>query len=130
MARVVNIDKFEVVNAIKRKIWIRGKDKVFQYTVMNAAETAVVDISAWALIKWVCCENAGDLGTPKITRTMGAGIAITSGVGGIIQVTVPNALCEIDGDREYYVELSRYDANNEGVLACGQAWLWNSPTTG
>jgi hypothetical protein len=94
-------------------------DHVLQYTIYDsAAVPVVVDITGWALT-WILV-NPGSIGsTPLISKTVGSGIAITNGAGGVLQVTISDTDSDALTGRDYWYELRRTDAGSETVLAYG-----------
>ena len=106
-----------------------GKDRTLQFTVVDAAGAAQA-ITGWAL-KWVLCSNQ-DRRTPLVSKTVGSGITITNGAGGICQVAITDddtATLAGAEDPKYFHELSRTDSGNEDVLAYGTVVLRQSPTS-
>jgi hypothetical protein len=108
-----------------------GKDKVLAFTVVDSAGVAV-NITGWAL-RWVLelkpfpGRSTGWL----VSKTVGSGISITDGAGGVCQVTIDDTDTDtFDGSDtpDYYHELTRTDAGNEDVLAYGPVVLRQSPT--
>lgn len=101
-----------------------GTDKVLQYTVTDSAG-AVQIITGWAL-RWALYA-IGDRTTALITKTVGAGITITNGAGGILQVAISdddtNSLTANARTPLYDYELRRTDSGNEDVLAYGTVVL-------
>lgn len=125
--REVNIPKFELVNSVQRKVWLAATDKTHQFTVYNAAETAVENITGWAL-SWRLFKSRTDREV-LLSRTVGDGITITNGAGGICQVAITDTLTAGFPEGWYWHELYRTDAGYKTPLAGGDAWLWAGDAT-
>jgi hypothetical protein len=93
------------------------KDLIFP-VVDDAGD--VVPITGWAL-EWVIRRNAG--GVALLSKTVGLGIAITDGTGGIATVTLTAANTTTLGAGRYWYILARTDAGSEAVLAYGDIAL-------
>jgi hypothetical protein len=110
--------------------WFRGYHKVFEYTVRTRAGVAV-DISDFAAFEWgVYDPGAGRNATPKFpVKTLGAGITVTDGPGGVLQVTVEPTDTEAMVPTEYQQRLSGEDADGlTDVLVVAKAVLRQAPT--
>ena len=109
--------------------WFSGTDKVVQFTITDFAGVAQ-NITGWAL-RFVLTRR-GSL-TALIEKTVGAGIAITNGAGGICQVSITdtdtNNLPTYGLDPAYEYELRRTDDGNEDVLAYGSVVLLQGKVT-
>ena len=97
-----------------------GEDKILQYTVTDSAG-AIQVITGWAL-EWVLRSAAGH-GTALLTKTVGSGITITNGAGGILQVAIADDDTLSMAPDTYYYTLRRTDAAFEVVLAFGTVVL-------
>lgn len=103
-----------------------GEDHQFVFTILNDAETAVVDISGWN-ISWMVKRRKTDLDAAALlTKTVGAGIVI-SGIFNaapavntqVATVTVADTDTTSITEGLVYYELKRTDNNSETVLAYG-----------
>lgn len=108
------------------ELWI-GEDHQFVFTVYNAAQTAIVDITAWAL-SWMLKKRPSDADSAKLLQkqTGGSGIAIAGSYSAAPETNTQAATVSIaDTDTDdlkpgvYYYELKRTDAGNEAPLAYG-----------
>lgn len=110
-------------------LWI-GTDMSLVFTIKNAAETAILDSSGWAL-SWMLKKKLTDTdANAKITKTSGSGITVSgtfnSDPDTNTQVATV-AVADTDSDSlvagAYEHELKRTDAGSETVLAYGTATL-------
>lgn len=122
-------------NITKADEWFSGTDKVLQFTVVDSAGVAQ-SITGWALQwglwRYPVTRAASGVTTALVSKTVGSGITITNGAGGICQVTVTDA--DIDGleggdSPLYYHELRRTDGGNEDILSYGTVVLRQSPSS-
>lgn len=107
-----------------------GKDRTLSFTITDSAGSAQA-ITGWAM--QFTLTNINDRsGTALITKTVGSGITITNGAGGICQVAIADTdtdgLVGSDAPR-YWYELARTDAGNEDVLAYGTVVLRQGRST-
>lgn len=105
-----------------------GKDKVLQFTVVDA-DDAVVDITGWTL-RWAL-SKAADHRSVAVSKTTSAGIALTDAANGVCQVTISAADTEnLEGsdDPKWWHELSRTNSGNSDVLSYGSVVLRQSAT--
>ena len=100
--------------------WFIGEDKVFQHSVTDSAG-AVQVITGWAL-EWVLRSNYGH-STALLTKTVGSGITISNGAGGILQVAISDDDTLSMAPDTYCYTLRRTDATFEVILAFGSAVL-------
>lgn len=100
--------------------WFRGQDDIFEYSIVDA-DGAAVNITSWAL-EWVMRESES-ASTAALTKTTAAGITITNGAGGVLQVAISDTDTLTLEPRTYVYALRRTDAGSEQILAFGDAVL-------
>lgn len=99
--------------------WFLGEDKVLEFTVVDSAGAAV-NITGWAL-EWILRSGAGE--RALLTKTVGSGVTITGGAGGVCQVAIADTDTDDLAAGRYWHALRRTDAGNEAVLSYGQVVL-------
>jgi hypothetical protein len=106
--------------------YVQGTDHRFVYTILNAAQTAAIDISGWAL-SFMAKRDSGDTDAAAvITKTTVAGIVI-SGVFNaapasntqIATLTIEDTDTLTVPEYLYEHELKRTDAGLETILSYG-----------
>lgn len=102
--------------------WFVGADKDLRITVYDGPESdttrEVVDITGYSL-EFILYDG----NTPIITKTTGAGIAITIPIEGVAIVTIEDTDTDAIAGGDYGFELWRTDAGNEDVLSFGTVTL-------
>jgi hypothetical protein len=110
-----------------------GTDFTFQFAILNGAETAAQDVSAWA-ISWMIKTdpNIADA-SASITKTTSSGISVTGTWASAPASNTQRAVVTVDDTDTtslaaglYYWELKRTDAGSETVLAYGSIDLKRS----
>lgn len=114
------------VNITKEHEFFTGTDRVLQFSVVDADDVAV-NITGWAL-QWVLVRAPGAAASSGhlVSKTVGSGITITNGAGGVCQVAVEDADTDgLEGSDSplYRHELRRTDGGNEDILAYGTVVL-------
>lgn len=99
--------------------WFIGEDKTLSFAVVDASAVAV-NITGWAL-EWVLRRDAGD--AALITKTVGSGITITNGAGGLCSVAIADTDTDNLDEGGYWHALRRTDAGTETVLSFGEVVL-------
>lgn len=94
-----------------------GEDKIFQDTIYQSDGITPQNITGWSVSFVV--HRYGDRSTVFITKTVGAGITLTSPTTGVMQITVANAdtVSLQLGQYGYYVQ--RTDSGNSADLSSG-----------
>ncbi len=100
--------------------WFIGEDKILRFAVVDA-NAAAVNITGWEL-GWVLRESAADSDS-LASKSVGAGITITDGPGGICEVAITDADTDNLDPGTYVYALRRTDEGSEQVLAYGDAVL-------
>jgi hypothetical protein len=103
-----------------------GEDHAFPCTILNATETAAVDITGWAL-SWMIKRNASDADLAAIlTKVTPTGIVISGTFNATPSVNTQKATVSVlDTDTDlltpglYHHELKRTDAGVETTLITG-----------
>jgi hypothetical protein len=103
-----------------------GEDHQFVFTILNATQTACVDLTGWTLM-WMAKRYTSDAdGAALVTKTMSSGIAIAGTFNASIALNAQVATVSVlDTDTLALVEalvhheLRRTDANYETVLSYG-----------
>ena len=105
----------------------QGEDHTFVLTILNAAETAAIDITTWTL-SWMVKRYTSDADAAAlITKTAAASGIVISGVFNsvpatntqIATVTLDDTDTTAIGEGLYHHELKRTDAGFETILAYG-----------
>jgi hypothetical protein len=94
--------------------FLRGQDLVLQFTMLTPQA-----ITGWGISFRVYPGNDTS-GAPIFTKTVGAGIAITDGPNGVIQVTLlAGDTAGLPATADYTYTLARTDTGNNVFLATG-----------
>jgi hypothetical protein len=112
--------------------WYVGEDKVFPFTIYQKSAAGVLSttpqaITGWAL-RWDVRLNDNAADPPIITKTTGAGIAITDGPSGQGTITIDDTDTDSLAPRVYRHSLKRTDAGSETELLYGNAVLGKRTT--
>lgn len=89
-----------------------GEDKVLVFPVVDRETQAVKDITGWTL-SWVLSDRQGGTTLATLAGT------VTSGAGGIAEVTVPAASTTGLSGGTYWHSLSRTDTASNAVVSFG-----------
>jgi len=102
--------------------FFRGEDKVLSVTVDDGATPPVAkNITGWTLA-FTLRQSAGDA-TALVTKTVGAGITITTPLSGIFQVSLEDIDTIALAPGKYAYDCKRMDAGAEAVLVYGTLTL-------
>jgi hypothetical protein len=102
--------------------WHIGEDKVLQFTVRDKLGV-VVNITGWT-ITWALRADPEPSSPVLITKSVGTGIVITNGAGGIFEVTVAAGdYTLVTGPDKYYHSGRRTGAGSVAQLVYGYAIL-------
>jgi hypothetical protein len=104
--------------------YFTGEDKTLPFTIYQSDESTPQDITGWSL-SWMVKRRKTDADADAIvTKTVSAGIALTTPLSGVCTVTVTDTdIADIRGGVLYYHELKRTDAGFETVLSYGTLTL-------
>jgi len=94
----------------------KGEDVTLTVTM-----SPITNITGWT-IQFTVRKAYGDA-TALITKTTGAGIAITNATNGVFTVTIASADTSGLEQRAYVYDISRTDAGNRTVLTIGNLTL-------
>lgn len=103
------------------------KRMVLQFTVLDA-DGAAVNITGFNWRFVVKAKGASDGDIALVDVATGSGITTTNGAAGILQVVVAASAMALDVTKPMDYELSRTDADNEGVGSYGAFVVRQSPT--
>lgn len=96
--------------------WFTGEDKIVDFTVYVGKTTTVQNITGWS-VSWQVKAKRTDTSV-IISKTVGAGIVLTTPVSGVLTVTVSaDDIASLIGEKQYWHELKRTDSKS--VLAQG-----------
>jgi len=104
----------------------QGTDVTIEFTVLNDAETAAVDVSSWAL-SWMLKKSKSHLDADaKITKTTVSGITVAGTFNSdptintqVVRVAILDTNTETLASGSYFHELKRTNADNEAILSYG-----------
>lgn len=105
--------------------YFTGEDKSLPFTIYQADEATLQDISGWSL-SWMVKRRKSDADADAlVTKTTAAGgIALTTPGSGVCTVTVTDTdIAAVLGGVLHYHELKRTDAGFETVLSYGSLVL-------
>jgi hypothetical protein len=112
--------------------WYVGEDKIFAFTVYQKTPEGVLtttpqNITGWSL-RWDMRRSDNEADPPVISKTTGAGIAVTSGPNGQGTITIDDADTDALVPRLYRHSLKRTDPGSETELLFGNAVLGKRTT--
>lgn len=107
-----------------------GVDHQFEFTILNAGETAAIDVATWTL-SWMLKRRWSDADAAKLLqKTSGSGITITGTFNATpgtntqrVVVTIADEDTDALAQGKRYYELKRTDAGFETILAYGALTL-------
>lgn len=115
------------VNITREHGWRTGKDWSWEF-VMKDETGAVVDITGWAFACLVKTKGAKATTAPLFAELSGASVPVVDGPTGVFRVIGTDDLTTATGigDKTYWGEIRRTDADNERVVVEGDWFLGQS----
>lgn len=99
--------------------WFVGEDKTLRFTVYQADDTTIQNITGWTL-EWEVRQRPAS-STPLLTKTTGSGITLTDPTNGVCDVALTATDTTTLGSGEYVHALRRTNSGASTVLTYGDA---------